>query len=296
MVQIQGLSLDDKIIGLRFKTNIGVFDADRESLRKLGVHNLRVPQVEKLRPFGNLLMTEEEFETDLHTEDISDSPKLESIVQALKGSQSHQYMFSFLRPYEQDVEEFLISGWLPEYNQRNDEHNGQHNLYQPDGTMYRGGWIGKGRTFEIVLRKFHYEQCYWFIHKGGTPNPDAIKTYPDLKRYNDIISDIKQKIKVRTEEAGQIRYITASVPQINAEPIFLHGYQYVKLSPYQQRGYFTNADYEQYGYSAKTLNIPKPPSVSTISFTFDLRELLLIAYLRKFNEFLRHEPKTGHFA
>src|SRR5690606_21402109 len=151
-----------------------------------------------------------------------------------------------------------------------------------DGSRYKGGWIGKGRTFEIVLRKFHYEQCYWYIHKGGVPHPDAIKTYPDLKRYNDIISDIKQKIKVRTEEAGQIRYITASTPQVNNEPILLHGYQYIKIEPYQQRGYFTHADYSQYGYSADTLNIPKAPKESTMSFVFDLRELLLIAYLRKF--------------
>ena len=295
MVQIQGLSLDDKIIGLRFKTNNGVFDADRESLRKLGVHNLRVPQVEKLRHFGNFLMTQEEFESDLYTEDISESPKLQSIVKALSESEKFAYMFRYLRPYEQDVEEFLISGWLPQYEQRNDEYNGQHNLFLPDGSRYRGGWIGKGRTFEIVLRQFHYEQCFWFIHKGGTPHPDAIKTYNDLKRYNDIISDIKEKIKVRIEQNGQNKVTTSAVPQLNNEAILLDAHEYVKLSPYQQRGFFTHADFAYFGYPDKNIDIPSPPKSVRSMHVFDLRELLLVAYLRKFYEVYRYQPELVTF-
>lgn len=290
------LSYNDIIIGLRFKTEQGVFDADRASLRKYGVHNLRVEKVEHLRPFGNLLMTEEEFNTDLHTEDISDSPKLESIVKALRQSEKYQYMFRFLRPYEQDVEELLISGWLPEYQRRSDEYNGQHNLFLPDGSRYRGGWIGKGKNFDIVLRNFHYEQCYWYIHRGGTPSPEAIKTYSDLKRYNDIIEDIKQNIKIEGTKHGERMEVRAYVPLTDGTTVKIDGKEFLTQAPYEKRGLFSNFDYSNTKYQHnKSLNVK--PYYKNGGFSLDLREITMIAYIRKFLEFFRFDKfDLGHLA
>lgn len=289
MLGITSLSLNGSIIGLRFQTPKGVFDADRESLNKHGIYNLRRPNVEELHSYGDLLMTQEEFQTGLVTEDISDSPKLEKLVSMLKSNQGYQDMFKILLPHEQSLEDFLNSGWQVERVHRNDEYNGQHYLYLPNGFKYRGGWIGKGRDPYKVLTTFHYEQCYWYMHQGGVCSPSALRAHPDLAQYERILRDMVSHI-THYERDGKV---TLEVPQTTGESIILDGVDYIHLNPYEQRGYFTNIDYNAINYNPNKFEKPTPRE--KCGFTFDLRELTRVAYQRYLLTLFGRKPRQNQF-
>lgn len=292
-ILITGLRYNNLIVGLRFKTPQGVFDADRIGLRKVGIFNVDVPTVEELIQYGDELVTEEEYHKNLQVEDISESPKLAHLVEHLKGNPKNHYssLFYIKKPFEQSLQDFILSGWLPERISRQDEHNGQHNLFLPDGTRYRGGWVGKGRTYEIVLKKFHYESCYWQLHGGGYVSEEALKTYKDLKKYNDTIKDIKQKIKGKTEEVFGKEDFVITLSSKENEPLYFICSQYMKLARYEKRTLAYQVDLSQFNLDVTEEMLPRG------EFTHKkfLEELLVIAISQIFAEHMGTTFISGHF-
>lgn len=276
MFKLSALVLNNVVIGLRFKTPEGNFDAGNISLRALGVYNLDIPAREELKPHFGGFMTQEEINSGVEAEEISDSPVLTEYVRIMRNVEKFNFMFKYQAPYEQSVEQFLVSGWEPVRDQRNDEHNGQHHLKKPDGSKWRGGWIGKGRSNEVVLKNFHFEQCYWYMHRGGKLAQSALNSHPKLKEYAQIISYIRSKIPTSKVEGGQISYTTMTAPLTTGEPdLIIEPMQLAKASPYQVRGYFTNLDYDKLGIETKDFKL----HALSEGFGFDLREITYVAYL-----------------
>ena len=288
---ITGLSYQDKIIGLRFKTPSGVFDADRLGLRKHGVFDVDAPDIEKINFYGDLLMTEEEYQNNLQVEDVSDSPKLAELIDSVRNNEDYSYLFYITKPYEQSQEDFLGSGWTTERVVRNDEYNGQHYLYLPDGSRYRGGWVGKGRNEEVVLKNFHYEMCYWQLHAGGVVADEALKTYKDLKKYNDIILDIKQKIKERTVKNGRYTDIILSLPSAEGTMIEFVYSEYANLPRWSQRELAYKVDLSKLDLDATNETFQNDKHYHGRF----IEELVIIAIMRRYREFYGKPYVHNHF-
>ena len=290
-ILITGLSYKDKIIGLRFKTQQGVFDADRLGLRKHGVFDVDAPDIEKINFYGNLLMTEDEYQNNLQVEDVSDSPKLAELIDSVRNNEDYSYLFYIAKPYEQSQEDFLNSGWVTERVVRNDEYNGQHYLYLPDGSKYRGGWVGKGRNEEVVLKNFHYEMCYWHLHAGGVVADEALKTYKDLKKYNDIILDIKQKIKERTVKIDRYTDLILSLPSAEGTMIEFIYSEYANLPRWAQRELAYKVDLSKLDLDVTNETLQH----NKFSHGRFIEELVIIAIMRRYREFYGKPYVHNHF-
>ncbi|RCW41588.1 hypothetical protein [Paenibacillus prosopidis] len=60
------------------------------------------------------------------------------------------------------------------------ETKGMYHMIQPDGSSWRGGWIGKFRNEELAKRDFHYKQLYWAIFRGSEIAESVLQDYKKL--------------------------------------------------------------------------------------------------------------------
>lgn len=199
--EVKALVFDNALLGLRFTTDEGVLDTDKESLTKEGILNINLPNRADLIPHDNLLITQEELDSGITAKDVSDQHELLRNLIASLDPDLKVTLTTFQKAYEQSLETFMADeNWQPIRVNRTDEHKNQHHMLQPDGRNYGGGWIGSHRTLEKAKSTFHYEQTLWAIHRGNTVSPEAVKSYPDLKQYTELIDKIKQTIKIENSE------------------------------------------------------------------------------------------------
>jgi hypothetical protein len=179
-------------VGLRFYTSEGVFDASKESLKPFRVLNVLLPNQLNLKLVQDSLVSQEELD-GLVVTDASDNPKL--LEELLFSVSSHVLatLQNFTAPVNQTLAVFLSdSNWKAVRVVRDDEYNGQHNLVQPDGSLWRGGWIGKANSPLQAKALFHYERCLWQTHRGGIPNKEVYAPYDDLVKVIDIIEELQR--------------------------------------------------------------------------------------------------------
>jgi hypothetical protein len=237
VTDVKVLTHDFVLLGLRFTTDRGIVDADKGSLTKFGILNINIPNRVELIPHGNLLVTQEELDSGINAEDVSaDEEALKGVVDAL-STEATEVLTKFQKPYEQSLEMFMADeNWIPEKVIRTDEHKNQHHMKLPDGTYYRGGWIGSFRSLEKAKRGFHYDQAKWSIHRGNNVYDEALETYPDLKQYKDLIEQIKQTITIENNETTIIKM------QVNNETKQFPIGDFYEQPRYIQRGFISEHD------------------------------------------------------
>lgn len=198
---IKALTYEGRLLGLRFYTNKGIYDADRDSLKNEGILNINIPNRSELKLVGDLLVTDEEINSGKTVIDVSEDEKLKVLVNFLRGKEKFTHLFKFQKPYEQSLKTFMEDPyWVPERVERNDEYRNQHVIKQPDGKYWRGGWIGRYRSLELAKEGFHYEQCKWALHRGDDVADEALITYLDLRRAKKYITQVEKSVSFNGDE------------------------------------------------------------------------------------------------
>lgn len=101
-------------------------------------------------------------------------------------------------PWELTLTEFLnIPEWkaFPDPKAR-DEHKGVYVMQRPDGSMWRGGWIGKFKTEEQAKRKFHKERIYYHLLWSGDVPDRVLTDYPNYLEIKQKISEYEKKVYI----------------------------------------------------------------------------------------------------
>ena len=205
--RIGTLVYNNMALGLRVYSDEGVFDIERDILYANRVFNLRTAKELELVEIEGLLSTKEEADGKLEVQDISSNVELvERVIAELQSStrttQSGKPLFEVARvlfevpaPHNMTLREFLADErWLPIRHQRNDEYNGQHSLQLPDKRMWRGGWIGKGRSFTEVKRNFHEKEVEYALFRGNIVPERVLDDYLHLKVIANKVQYITHKI------------------------------------------------------------------------------------------------------
>ncbi|MGE7828502.1 hypothetical protein [Paenibacillus sp. NPDC093718] len=94
------------------------------------------------------------------------------------------------------------------------EGKGNYYMKQPDGSKYRGGWIGKYRSAEQAKKEFHYRQLYWALHGNGYFLEKALASYPKLHQAYKEIQAYRKSVFV--SEGDYVRVC------LNGENRFFH--------------------------------------------------------------------------
>lgn len=200
---VRVLKYESRLLGLRFFTSDGAFDAEWDVLRKVGIYNINIDNSLQLKPVGDLLLSDEEASTGVLATDISENIEfLTSISGALQNTRFADDLFRVHKPHEIPLQVFMDDeGWVATKVDRTDEYKNQHNLTLPDGSKWRGGWIGSAKSPEIAKRNFHKEECMWSIHRGTLVSDEVLAPYSDLMEVKDVLNRILDTISI---EDGQI--------------------------------------------------------------------------------------------
>lgn len=272
ILNVKALIYDDKLVGLRFITTEGIFDADKESLQEEGVVNINIPNRVELILADDHLLSYDEIENGLVTIDISTNKAiLVHLVDSLRHSGFDDVLFQTQQPWEQSLTIFLDDeGWQAVKVDRTDEYANQHYMITPDGTRWRGGWIGSFNSPEQAKRAFHYNQTVLAFHRGDKVAYEALSTYPELKRYMELVEHIKQKVKVDNELISiDVGFEVKEIP-IDAYP--------------------TQTRIEQRSFISANQLIPlDAQDIELPSTLFDIRELTAIAIAIRLRE---HDIRT----
>lgn len=191
MSKIKGLVFRGELLGLRFYLQQGVFDLSNYTLAldfELTHYNIedKITLVES----EELLVSQEELTCDVVVSELTPTA-IDEISSLLETEEVKTLLKGYQPPHLMSTQNFIQdSGWRPVRVTRTDEHDGQHEMLQPDGTKWSGGWVGKGRTPEIVKRNFHYDQVKYKIHWGVEVADSALDDYPDLKSARDGIQNL----------------------------------------------------------------------------------------------------------
>lgn len=283
VTEIKALTYLERLIGLRFNTSEGILDADKTSLTKLGVLNINIPNRVELFLKDDILISQEELDSGITTVDISnDTDKLSNLVESIKEQEGYQHLFIFQKPYEQSLKTFMEDeNWETVRIKRNDEYNNQHHIIQPDGNQWRGGWISKNRDSEKAKSNFHYDQVRWAIHRGNKVSEESLLTYPDLKQYIDLIAEIKQLYKPKTDKNGELVISVDTGDEETVREVYLNK--------------FPEERYNQRTFVTPDLILPFLSEVNLIGKFLDARELSIIAITHIVTEHKNEKTKDPYY-
>lgn len=281
---IRTLTFDGRDVGLRFSLeDRSILDADRQSLKEQGVFTITLDDKVELKLLDDILVSEEEIEVGVNATDVSnDKEHLAKLIESIHLSEKYPHLFEFKKPYELTLEDFLADeGWIPEKENRSDEHKNQHSILMPNGQYWRGGWIGTARSLYDAKKNFHYDQTRWALHRGESVSDEVLESYPHLKQFNDIITEIKQNIKVHYENSETIQVNIDGEERL----IPLTSFPKTRL---EQRRYVMDNELISKQFESFTSKLP--------SGLFDIRELLVIAFIRTISECTGQSIKSPHYA
>jgi hypothetical protein len=196
ITSIKGLDYNGELVGLRLFSSQGSFDIGKDVLKLRGMKHFTILTRINLSLHGELLLSEEEASSGVLSEDISENEVvLSRCLAVLQEPTYKEQLLGFQKPYELSLAEFMSDeGWKPERVTRTDEHRNQHTLTQPDGTSYRGGWIGSHRSLDAAKKGFHYDQVKYALHSGKTVASVAVEGYQDLKWAKGFIDHLSSTI------------------------------------------------------------------------------------------------------
>lgn len=94
-----------------------------------------------------------------------------------------------MKPEEMMLSMFMSEpAWHAKLDERaSGEAKGMYHMIQPDGSEWRGGWIGKFRNEEMAKRNFHHKQIFWSIFRGSEIAESVLQDYPKLLKVQNSI-------------------------------------------------------------------------------------------------------------
>lgn len=93
IVDVRSLVYQGECLGLRFTTDKGVFDADKQSLLTSGIVSFNTKRSLELRSVGDSLVSDEDTESSSILDISEDSKKLGLLIKSLRTSNTFKYLF-----------------------------------------------------------------------------------------------------------------------------------------------------------------------------------------------------------
>lgn len=193
---IKGLEYGDALVGLRIELSDGVWDVDNDTLKEVGLTHYDIKDKIRLKLVGDLLISEDEEENGENITDISENQEAKEFLRGKLIEEPWSKMLrGFQMPWKMSLQEFMVDdSWEAIRVERTDEYKNQHNLKQPDGTLWRWGWIGSARSPETAKWNFHKEQVRYALHRGDDVADVALVTYPEYVEVKQLIKEFLSRV------------------------------------------------------------------------------------------------------